>query len=74
MPSTTTCKNAALRAPLLFDPGERWNYGINLEWVGKIMEAASGQRLGVYLTEHIFDPLGMHDTGFRITPEDSPAW
>ena len=36
---------AALSAPLLFEPGERWNYGINTDWVGRAVEAASGQRL-----------------------------
>jgi CubicO group peptidase (beta-lactamase class C family) len=67
LPSTATCTNAALLAPLLFDPGSRWNYGINLEWVGKIIEAVSGMRLGAYLTAHLFEPLGMRDTGFKIT-------
>ena len=33
---------AALTTPLLFDPGERWNYGINIDWVGKMVEAVSG--------------------------------
>src|SRR5215217_7199692 len=59
MPSTSTCRHAALLAPLLFDPGERWNYGINIEWAGKMIEAVSGQRLGVYLAQHVFDPRGM---------------
>lgn len=68
VPSTGTCKNASLRVPLLFDPGECWNYGINVEWVGKIIEAASGQRLSVYLRENLLGPLDMHDTGFKITP------
>jgi CubicO group peptidase (beta-lactamase class C family) len=67
LPSTSTCRNAALLAPLLFDPGERWNYGINIEWVGKMVEAASGMRLGAYLARHLFEPLGMHDTAFKIT-------
>src|SRR3989442_1607264 len=44
-PGITTCTNAALTTPLLFDPGEGWEYGINIDWVGKIVEAASGQRL-----------------------------
>ena len=68
LPPTGSCKNAALRAPLLFDPGERWNYGINLEWVGKIVEAASGKRLGAYLQENLLGPLDMQDTAFKITP------
>ena len=67
LPSTSTCRNAALLAPLLFDPGERWNYGINIEWAGKVIEAVTGQRLGVYLTRHFFEPLGMSSTAFKIT-------
>lgn len=68
LPPTSTCENAALGLPLLFDPGERWNYGINIELAGKVIEALSGQKLGVYLKENLFDPLGMDSTGFRITP------
>ena len=68
LPATSSCENAALRLPLLFDPGERWNYGINIELAGKVIEAVSGKKLGVYLKESLFDPLGMDSTGFRITP------
>jgi methyl acetate hydrolase len=67
IPGTASCENAALRLPLLFDPGERWNYGINIEWVGKAIEGASGLSLGEYLRKNLFDPLGMDSTGFRIT-------
>ncbi len=59
----------ALRLPLAFDPGERWEYGINIEWTGKVIEAVSGKRLGHYLIDHITGPLGMHSTGFKITPD-----
>jgi methyl acetate hydrolase len=68
LPATSSCQNAALRLPLLFDPGERWNYGINIELAGKVIEAVSGKKLGVHLKENLFDPLGMDSTGFRITP------
>ena len=60
---------AGLRVPLAFDPGERWEYGINLDWVGQLVEAASGLRLGEYLRQHLSAPLGMASTAFRITPE-----
>ncbi len=56
-----------LLTPLLFDPGERWQYGANIEWAGLIVEALTGQRLGTYLREHVLDPLGMTDTGFSLT-------
>lgn len=68
IPGVTTCQNAALRTPLLFDPGERWDYGINIDWAGKMVETASGQRLGAYMQANIFDPLGMSSTAFKITP------
>jgi methyl acetate hydrolase len=67
MPSIFGGKLAGLRLPLVFDPGERWEYGINLDWVGRAIEAVSGQPLEVYFREHIFAPLGMHDTSYVIS-------
>ena len=55
---------AWLDAPLLFDPGERWEYGLNTDWVGRAVEVMSGQDLGTYFVEHILGPLGMTDTSF----------
>jgi CubicO group peptidase (beta-lactamase class C family) len=66
-PGITTCTNAALTTPLLFEPGDRWEYGINIDWVGKMVEAASGRRLDRYLQENIFAPLGMKDTSFKLS-------
>jgi methyl acetate hydrolase len=66
-PSGTTGKLASLRLPLVFDPGERWEYGINLDWVGRAVEAVSGQPLEVYFREHIFAPLGMTDTAYLMS-------
>ena len=57
------------RQPLLFDPGEGWIYGIGIDWAGLVIEAASGERLDVYLREHVFTPLGMPDTGFIGSPD-----
>jgi CubicO group peptidase (beta-lactamase class C family) len=65
--SGTTGKLASLRLPLVFDPGERWEYGINLDWVGRAVEAASGQPLEVYFREHIFAPLRMTDTAYVMS-------
>lgn len=67
LPPMTSGKLAALRLPLLFDPGDAWNYGIGLDWAGRMVEAASGQRLGAHFAETIFAPLGMADTAFRLT-------
>ena len=66
-PDVGECKNAALTVPLEFDPGDRWEYGINIDWVGKAVEAVSDQSLEVYFRENIFTPLGMTDTGFLIS-------
>ncbi len=65
-PGITTCQNAALKTPLMTDPGTRWEYGTNIDFVGKAVEAASGKRLDAYLRDHLFTPLGMTDTGFKI--------
>jgi CubicO group peptidase (beta-lactamase class C family) len=65
-PGVTTCKNDALKTPLMTDPGTRWEYGTNIDFVGKAVEAASGKRLDAYLHDHMFAPLGMNDTGFKI--------
>jgi methyl acetate hydrolase len=54
--------------PLMFDPGERWQYGGNIDWVGRIVQAVSGEPLDAHFRKHIFEPLGMSDTGFVITP------
>lgn len=65
----TGFKNATLRVPLLFDPGERWNYGISMDWAAKLIEKASGLEFGVYLRQNILQPLGMDSTAFCYTPE-----
>jgi len=66
-PQTSTGKLASLRLPLAFDPGERWQYGINIDWAGRAVEAASGMPLEVYFRQHIFAPLGMSDTDYAIS-------
>jgi len=68
LPRNTTGKNVALTTPLTFDPGDRWQYSISIDWAGKMVEAVSGQTLGRYLKENVFDPLGMDSTAFKITP------
>jgi CubicO group peptidase (beta-lactamase class C family) len=67
-PGITTCTNAALTTPLLFDPGDKWEYGINIDWAGKMVEAAAGQKLDAYFQQNIFGPLGMKDTAFALSP------
>jgi methyl acetate hydrolase len=67
LPTITTCKNDALKTPIATDPGTRWEYGTNIDFVGKAVEAVSGKRLDAYLRDHLFAPLGMNDTGFKLT-------
>ena len=66
IPGVINCQNLALTTPLLFDPGEKWNYGINIDWVGKAVEKVSGQNLEDYFRDNIFAPLGMRDTAFKL--------
>ncbi len=67
VPGIITCQNAALRTPLVADPGTRWEYGISIDWVGKLVEAVSAKRLPDYFEENIFGPLGMNDTRFVLS-------
>jgi CubicO group peptidase (beta-lactamase class C family) len=69
LPSTTSAKRGSLDQPLLFDPGERWEYGINIDWTGHIVEALRGASLDAILRERIFTPLGMTDTCYVPSDE-----
>jgi methyl acetate hydrolase len=62
-------RSRAPRTPLMFDPGERWQYGTNIDWVGRIVQLISGEPLDAYFRRHILDPLGMSDTAFVISPQ-----
>lgn len=57
------------KIPLLFQPGSDWRYSVATDVLGRLVEIVSGQPLDAFLTEHIFDPLGMTDTGFYVPPE-----
>jgi methyl acetate hydrolase len=60
---------ALLLTPLLFDPGERWEYGISTDWVGLAIEAVTGERLDTWLEANVITPLGMADTCFFPTAD-----
>lgn len=68
LPAARTGKLAALNAPLAFDPGERWEYGIGIDWAGRMVEKVSGENLEAYTRAHIFDPLRMPDTSYLPKP------
>ena len=72
-PGAASGLNAGLEMPLAFDPGERWEYGIGVDWAGKMVEALSGQTLGAYFAEHVTGPLGMADTRFGRPDSDRVA-
>jgi CubicO group peptidase (beta-lactamase class C family) len=59
----------AFTAPLIADPGTRFEYGINSDWLGRVVEAVSGQSLADYIDRHITGPLGMANTTRRMTAE-----
>ncbi len=68
IPSILSSTFAGVRDVLLHDPGERWTYGNNIDWVGRVVEVLRGKRLGEVLRERVFTPLAMHDIGFTMTP------
>ncbi|MDZ4251155.1 MAG: serine hydrolase domain-containing protein [Sulfuritalea sp.] len=67
IPTVVSCTFDSIRTVLLHDPGERWTYGVNLDWIGRIVEKLRGKRLGEVMKERIFTPLDMHDIGFTMT-------
>ena len=58
--------------PLAFQPGSEWLYGVATDVLGRVIEVASGMPLDAFFSEHIFGPLGMHDTGFWVREELQP--
>ena len=56
--------------PLQFEPGTMWEYSRATDVLGALVEVVSGQALGDFLTQHIFKPLKMHETGFSVPPEN----
>lgn len=61
--------DAVFTSPLVFDPGARFEYGINFDWLGRVIEAVSGQSLDAYFATHITEPLGMRNTTARMSAE-----
>lgn len=69
---TAKTVDAAAKAPLCFHPGEHWLYGFSHDILGRLIEVLSGKKLGEYLDETIFKPLGLTDTAFYVPPEKQP--
>ncbi|GAC1616101.1 MAG: serine hydrolase domain-containing protein [Ktedonobacteraceae bacterium] len=68
IPTVVSSTFASVRTVLLHEPGAQWTYGVNIDWLGKVVEAVRGKRLGEVMRERIFDPLGMKDIAFEMTP------
>ncbi len=66
-PPVLSGSNVIFTAPMLADPGTRFEYGINIDWLGKVVEAASGVTLDVAVKDGITGPLGMDETAFAPT-------
>jgi CubicO group peptidase (beta-lactamase class C family) len=68
LPAARTAQLAALSAPLGFDPGTRWEYGINIDMAGRMIDLVMDTNLEAYMRAHVLGPLGMDDTSF--IPDD----
>jgi CubicO group peptidase (beta-lactamase class C family) len=69
-PNVLSGSNAIFTAPMVADPGTRFQYGINTDWLGRVVEAASGLALDKYFAENILEPLGMTHTTFQPTDQE----
>jgi CubicO group peptidase (beta-lactamase class C family) len=69
LPTPLEGKKASLTAPLVNDPATIWEYGVNTDWLGLVVERLSGQKLCRYLDEHVYGPLGMIDSTFHPSDE-----
>lgn len=67
VPTLMACSFESIRSVMLHDPGAAWSYGVNLDWIGRIVEQHRGRRLGEVMKERLFEPLGMRDIGFGLT-------
>lgn len=54
------------KLPLMFQPGEKWQYGLNTDLLGALIEVISGRSLDEFFKQNIFQPLGMNDTYFNL--------
>ncbi len=73
-PSVITATMKSLTTPMLFDPGTAWEYGTNIDWAGLVCEGITSKRLGQLMQEGVFEPLGMDDSAFTMTPSMSERY
>jgi methyl acetate hydrolase len=70
-PPTASGLRAALRCPLAFDPGQRWQYGCGADWLGLVVAEIDGRSIDRVCHDEIFAPLGMADTEFELRPDQT---
>jgi methyl acetate hydrolase len=68
-PNVLSGSDAGFTAPLVADPGIRFEYGTSIDWLGRVVETVSGQPLDAYIRDHITGPLGMTSTTALMTAE-----
>ena len=68
-PSPLSGEKRSLSVPMVNDPGTAWEYGVNTDWLGLVVEKITGQSLGSYLQQHVYGPLGMTDSSFAPSAE-----
>ncbi|MEC3980265.1 serine hydrolase domain-containing protein [Amycolatopsis sp. H20-H5] len=69
VPNVVAGSGKSFTAPLVADPGTKYNYGINTDWLGKVVEAVAGVTLDVAVKDGITGPLGMDETTFLMNDE-----
>jgi methyl acetate hydrolase len=65
-PSILSGPKTSLYYPLVFDPGERWDYGVGIDWLGQVVEVVDGRKIDRFCRDEILDPLNMIDTRFEV--------
>lgn len=71
-PSLAAFADRLATLPLVYEPGERWSYSVGLDLLGRVIEVASGKPFDSFLSERLFGPLGMRDTGFQVPQSALP--
>lgn len=69
VPSILTNTEESIQSVLLFEPGTEWNYGTNIDWVGKVVENVRGMSLEEVFQKYLFKPLGMNNTSFLLSDD-----
>ena len=67
IPNILSGLNVIFKAPMIADPGTRFEYGINLDWLGRVIDAASGMKLDEAIAHGVSEPLGMSETAFVMS-------